>query len=306
MSGLVVIAGEALIDLVLGAGGDLVAHPGGAPFNAARTVARLGQPVAFLGPVSDDRFGALLRERLVEDGVRPETIVPTDRPTTLALAEVGADGGVAYRFYLHGTSVPGLTAEDALAALPGETAILYVSGVGLAFEPMATALEAAATSLVGRALVVLDTNVRPSLIDDPDAYRRNLTAALRLTDLVKASEEDLGWLSPGREPAEAARTLLGGGPSLALLTRGPKGAVAMTATDEVAVPAPPAAVVDTIGAGDAFLGGFLAWWRERGLGRDALTRIDAVTEATRFSCLVAARTCERAGASPPWRAELDG
>ena len=79
----------------------------------------------------------------------------------------------------------------------------------------------------------------------------------------------------------------------------------LTARESIEVPAPPTKVVDTIGAGDAFSGGFLAWWSERGLGAAELADRDAVREATAFACLVAARTCERPGASPPWRHELD-
>ena len=100
------------------------------------------------------------------------------------------------------------------------------------------------------------------------------------------------------------RALLERGPTVGLLTRGPNGALVITRSTEVAVPAPRAKVVDTIGAGDAFGGGFVAWWSERGLGRDDLGQIDLVVEATRFACLVAARTCSKPGASPPWRDEL--
>ena len=92
---------------------------------------------------------------------------------------------------------------------------------------------------------------------------------------------------------------------MVLLTLGAEGALVVTAAGDVAVPAPPVEVVDTIGAGDAFGGGFLAWWRSQGLDRDALHDQDAVVEATRFGVLVAARTVARAGASPPRLRELD-
>ena len=121
--------------------------------------------------------------------------------------------------------------------------------------------------------------------------------------MVKVSEEDLDWLYPDLPPVEAMRELLELGPTLGLLTRGPSGALVVTRTAEVAVPAPRAKVVDTIGAGDAFGGGFLAWWSERGLARDDLGTIDLAVEATAFACLVAARTCSRPGASPPYRSE---
>jgi fructokinase len=158
--------------------------------------------------------------------------------------------------------------------------------------------------LGGNALVAVDPNVRPGVIADPAAYRERLDRVLARTQLVKVSEEDLAWLEPELPAVEALRALLERGPIAGLLTRGPNGAVIVTRTAEVAVPAPRATVVDTIGAGDAFGGGFLAWWRERGLGRDDLGRIDLVVEATRFACLVAARTCSKPGASPPYRSEL--
>jgi fructokinase len=170
--------------------------------------------------------------------------------------------------------------------------------------PAADALEALARELHGRALVMADPNCRPAVIADPAAYRARLGRVFARADVVKVSEEDLAWLAPGVPAADAARALLGQGPAVVLLTRGGEGAVAITAEGAADVPAPPVQVVDTIGAGDAFSAGWLAWWSERGLDRDALSDAGAVTEATRFACLVAARTCERAGASPPRRSEL--
>ena len=104
----IVVGGEALVDLVAG-GGALEAHLGGGPFNTARTLGRLEQPVAFLGRISRDRFGAQMLAQLEEDGVGLDAVVPTDDPTTLALAEVDARGAATYRFYWQGTSAPGLT-----------------------------------------------------------------------------------------------------------------------------------------------------------------------------------------------------
>jgi fructokinase len=127
---------------------------------------------------------------------------------------------------------------------------------------------------------------------------------LARADVVKVSEDDMAWLDPGREPVEAARALLAGGAAVALLTRGPDGAVVVFPDRELVVPAVDADVVDTIGAGDALGGGFVAWWHERGLGRAELHDAARVVEATHFAARVAARTVERAGASPPRRSEL--
>jgi fructokinase len=123
--------------------------------------------------------------------------------------------------------------------------------------------------------------------------------------VLKVSEEDLDWLAPGRRSVDAVRDFLAEGPSVGLLTRGPSGALVITRTAEVAVPSPRTKVVDTIGAGDAFGGGFVAWWYARGLGREELGHIDSAVAATEFACLVAARTCARPGASPPRLSELE-
>jgi fructokinase len=301
----ILVGGEALYDLVpQGSAEELRGHPGGGPFNTARTVGRLAQPVAYLGRLSTDRFGQQLEALLADDGVGLDCLVRTDDPTTLALAEVDHDGVARYRFYERGTAAPGLTPEAALEALPADVDILHVGTLGLALEPVASALEAVVERVAGRALIAVDPNCRPWVIKDPVAYRKRLDRVLGRSHLLKVSEEDLDYLQPAVPPIEAVRELLERGPTVGLLTRGPSGALVVTRTAEVAVPAPRAKVIDTIGAGDAFGGGFVAWWSERGLGRDELAQIDLVVEATRFACLVAARTCSRPGASPPWRHEL--
>jgi fructokinase len=293
-----------LYDLVLDGDEDLRAHPGGGPFNTARAIARLEEPVAYLGRLSTDHFGTTLERLLAADGVRLDAVVHTDEPTTLALAEIDEHGSAVYRFYERGTSAPGLTPELALGALPPSVSILHVGTLGLALEPVADALEAVIEALSGRALIAVDPNVRPGVISDPDAYRRRMDRVLDRTDVVKVSDDDLAWLDPGRPPLAAARALLDHGPAVVLVTRGGAGAVVVNAGGDIAVPAPKVTVVDTIGAGDAFGGGFLAWWRSRDLGREQLRDDDLVVEATRFAARVAACTCARAGASPPRLDEL--
>jgi fructokinase len=302
----VVVAGEALFDLVpTGDADGLRGHAGGGPFNTARTIGRLGVPVAFLGRLSSDRFGRRLEELLAADGVALDCVVRTGDPTTLAVAEVDRGGVARYRFYTRGTSAPGLTSEAALAALPERVGALHVGTLALALEPVASALEAAVNRLEGDALIVVDPNCRPSAIDDRDAYRARLARVLARSDVVKVSEEDVSWLEPDVGAVDGVRALLERGPAVGLLTRGPRGALVVTRTETAVVPAPPCEVVDTIGAGDAFGGAFVAWWCERGFRAGELNRLELVTEATRFACTVAALTCARPGASPPLRSELE-
>ncbi len=301
---MIVVAGEALVDVVLDRFGGLTGHPGGGPYNVARTLGRLDQPVVYLGRISTDRFGDRLRKQLEEDGVRLDAVVPTADPTTLAIAETDGRGSATYRFYTAGTSTPGLTAEDAVAALPERVATLHVGTLSLVLEPIAESLEAVIRQASDETLVALDPNIRPAIVNDVPAYRERLARIIGRTDLLKASEDDLAWLAPDQDPCAAAQDLLREGPTVAVVTRGSRGAVVVTPSETIPVPAVPVEVVDTIGAGDAFGGAFIAWWHDHGLGRTDLSDRDAVLEATGFACLVAARTCERAGAAPPRASEL--
>lgn len=277
----IVVAGEALFDLVLAEDGSMSAHAGGGPFNAARTIARLGTQVTFLGWISDDAFGRRLAAMLADDGVEHPDELCTDRPTTLAVAEIAHGGAATYRFYTEGTAAAQGVPQ---ACLPSAVDALMIGTLGLVIEPLAASIERLVQAT--DAPVLLDANVRPSAIADEPAYRARLERLLKRTTFLKASDDDLAWLVPGADPVEAARML---GAPITLLTRGAQGATVVTADGETDVPAPRVAVVDTIGAGDAFAGAFLA---RRGEG---------VAQAAAFAAEVAADTCSRPGADPPRR-----
>jgi fructokinase len=294
-AGPIVVAGEALADLVPNGGG-FTTHLGGGPFTAARTLARLGRPAWFAGALSTDGLGTQLRAALVADGVRLDCVTLVDEPTTLAIADVDAEGAARYRFYVDGTSAPMLSA----VTLPAGVSALHVGTLGLVLEPMASVIETLVVEAPLDVLVTVDPNCRPDLVADRRAYRERLDRVLARADLVKASVEDLAWLEPDARPAEAARRI--GVP--VVVTAGGEGALVVTREDAVKVPARPVRVVDTIGAGDAFGGGLLAWWMERGLGKVALADTAALVEAAVFATRVASVVVSRAGAVPPWRSEV--
>ncbi len=294
---MITVAGEALIDLIADESGRLDPRPGGGPFNTARTVARLGQPAAYLGRLSADGFGRTLRDLLDADGVHIAVPEATEEPTTLAMLDVDAAGVARYRFYLTGTSVPDLTE----ATLPDRTTALHIGALGLTAEPSGSTIERLVGSLPDSTLLMLDPNCRPSAIADRQAYLGRIARVLRRADVVKASTEDLGYLGWDGGPGDfgAARCML--------LTDGAAPVAVVTASGRRdLVEVPPVDVVDTVGAGDAFGGAFLAWWSRNGLGREDLDQADNVREATAAAVEVSAITCTRRGADPPWASELTG
>ena len=301
---MIVVAGEALIDLIISPDGRLVAVPGGGPFNTARTIARLGLPVAFLGRLSDDRFGQNLRAVLSDDGVDLSLIESTSAPTTLAIAELDDVGAATYRFHTAETSAPGLSADAVRAALAIGPRALHVGALGLVLEPMAQAIVDGVKRADPTTLVMLDPNCRPLVIADRPGYLERVQPVLRRADIVKLSSDDLSYMAPGVSTVAAARDLLGHGPAAVLLTDGPKPVVGLTPTFTFELAVPDVAVVDTVGAGDAFGGAFLARWIERGFGRAELADDVALREAVARAIEVATLTCGRPGADPPRAGDL--
>ena len=297
---MIVVVGEALVDLVIEPDGDVTAALGGGPFNTARACGRLGADVAFVGAVSDDRFGTMLACSLADDGVRTDRLEHVSVPTTLAAAELDPDGAATYHFYFAETSAPSLTS----APMVQEGDVVFTGGLALVLEPMAATVEAMIADAVGRALVMVDVNCRPRVVHDREAYLARVGRVLAGTDVVKASDDDLEYLVPGLDPLDAARSLLARGPRVVLVTRGGDGVDVVTAEGHRRVPVAPVDVVDTIGAGDSFAGGFLSWWSLAGLGRAEVASLDDLADAVAAANVVAAAVCGRRGADPPRRGEL--
>ena len=302
---MIVVAGESLIDLLVRADGRVTATPGGGPFNTARALARLGVPTAFLGRLSSDAFGRILRTCLAEDGVDLSLAPTTADPTLLAVADIAADGSATYRFHAIGSAAAGLTPTDLPDGLPPTTTALHVGTLGLVLEPMATTIAGLVAAAAPDALVMVDPNCRPAAIADEAAYRSRLAAVVDRADVVKVSVDDLAWLDPARSPVDAARALLVERSSVALVTDGGGPVRVVTGASVTEVPVPRVAVVDTVGAGDAFGAGFLAAWARAGRGRAELADAEALVAAVRFAVEVGAVSTTRPGADPPRLAELE-
>ena len=301
---MIVVCGEALIDMVLSDEGTRRPSPGGGPFNTARALARLGVPTAFLGHFSQDELGRLLANRLEADGVSLALASFGPEPTTIAVANVGTDGVVEYEFVIKGTSAPNLTREMVPRDLPSGVNALHLGTLGLVLQPIASSLTELVERENGRRVIMLDPNIRPMLATDPQ-YRPRLYSLISESTIVKASAEDLAWLYPDIDYPAAAERILEAGVRLVLVTLGAAGAFGATQNAHLSVPAPPVQVVDTIGAGDAFGAAALAWLHDRDALDPKLSLSERdVRSVLEFSCLAASLTCRHAGAEPPWRSEM--
>ena len=299
VSFVITVVGEALIDIIVDPAGNVTSVVGGAPLNTARTIARLGVPATFLGGVSTDTFGARIMRLLEADGVGYALGKQVDEPTTLAIAQIDADGAATYRFMMEGTSAAAVTSQAALSHVGPQCSALHVGTLGLVLQPLADATAAVVSASPADRLVMVDPNCRPSVMSSSDVFDRTLRAVLERADVVKVSGDDLAFIYPSIEVHDAAVRLQRESGAVVLFTDGAKSVHVLTESDDVVLEVPKVAVVDTVGAGDSFSGGFLAQWQSKGFGRADVANLDEVLSAARFGIAVAAITCQRAGADPP-------
>lgn len=305
---MITVCGEGVVDLVEEQPGVFRAYPGGSPLNVAVGVAALGRPASLLGRLGVDRFGQVLREHLTGHGVSMRDVVDATEPTSLAVVSVDAAGKAAYDFYVQGTADWGWGAADLAGPLRGDVVALHAGSLASCVEPGAQVIEALVRRERARGAVTLtyDPNVRPVLMGERAAAVDRVSRWVGLVDLVKVSDEDLAWLYPGRAAAVVAGEWARSGPALVVVTCGSDGAFAVTGSGVVVRRrARRVRVVDTVGAGDAFTAGLLDALFGAGLlgvgGREKLSGLTAagLADVLDHAGLVAALTCERAGATPP-------
>jgi fructokinase len=305
------VIGEALVDLVQSReDARFSAHPGGSAFNVAITLARLGDRVAFAGQRGADGFGELLGAKLLGSGVRPDHWRTLDRPSSLAVAALDDRGQAKYSFYFGGTA--GLAFEE-LGPLPA-TDVLHAGSIASWLPPAAgyvqDVLRAARSG--GTTLVSYDPNVRPALVSDLATTTAEIERCIALAHVVKASDEDVATLHPGESVDAVAARWCALGAALVVVTRGADGAIAFGPGGELLRQAAPRiTVADTVGAGDSFAGALLSALAGTGLGapaglaRAVATRDARLAQVLGVAVAVSAFTCQRPGADPPTRGELD-
>jgi fructokinase len=292
------VIGESLIDIV-----ESDEHVGGSPLNVAVGLGRLGREVDFLTYIADDAYGRRITEYLNAAGVQLVSESRTAERTATARSTIAEDGSADYVFDL----------DWRLSGTPPVAPPLFVhtGSIAAVQDPGCLAVAALIDTYRVSATVTFDPNVRPSLIADRDLARERIEHLVERSDIVKVSEEDLRWIDPDRPPERIAQTWLALGPAIVAVTMADRGAAAVCAAGVARVPARPVQVVDTVGAGDAFMVGLIdALWGRGLLGAQRRAELagldlDALTAALEAASAAAALTVGRAGADLPDRAALD-
>lgn len=309
---MILCCGESLIDMIPSktSSGEccFVPRAGGAVLNTAVSLGRLGVPAGMLTGLSNDFFGQQLADYLFESKVDISHVIQSDRPTTLAFVHLQA-GQATYSF-MDENSAGRMLREIDLPVISSRVSALFLGGISLACEPSAETYAALLQREAKDRVVMLDPNIRPQFINDIDRYRARLTAMVKRSDIVKVSDDDLNWLMPEAIPLqEKAIAMLELGPSILIVTQGAEGVSAYSRDgSKLDVPASSATVVDTVGAGDTFNGGFLAKLSKLNcLSKTHIASLpnEVLKQALEFGASVAAVTVSREGANPPWAIELD-
>jgi fructokinase len=306
---MILCCGEALIDMLPAPVQDgaisFVPHRGGAVYNTAIALGRLGSQVGFLSGVSSDFFGEMLVAGLADSRVDTSHLIRSARPTTLAFVAL-VEGQAKYVFYDE-NSAGRMVGEADLPLLGPDVAALHFSCISLVAEPSGSAYEALARREAGRRVIMLDPNIRTGFITDVAAHRARMRRMRSMADIVKLSDEDLAWFGEEGSDEEIARRWLAEGPSIVVITHGARGARAFARNAAAATASLRVEVVDTVGAGDTFNAGMLHHLDRAGLlDRRALGAIgqDDLAAMLHTAARAAAITVSRAGANPPWAHEL--
>ena len=306
---MILCCGECLIDMLprqTGAGEDAFApHAGGAVFNTAVALGRLGADVGFYSGISNDLFGQILSDGLAASHVDASFAKRSDRPTTLAFVKL-TNGQASYAFYDENTAGR-MLGEDDLPDLPDNVNALFFGGISLVAEPAAETYATLMERAASHRVCMIDPNVRPSFITDEPRYRARITAMMANADIIKVSDEDLHWLCGEGDLGDLANGLIDKGAKLVCVTQGADGVTGYTARHALHVASKRAEVVDTVGAGDTFNAGLLQGLSKSGaLTKDAISALseDQLRAGLELGVTCAAITVSRAGANPPWAHEI--
>jgi fructokinase len=294
------VCGEVLIDLLPGTPNRL-AIVGGGPANTAKALSRLGHQVQFIDGISTDAYGNSARAELVRDGVGLDLALSSDLPTCTATVSLADDGSASYEFLINGTATFAFDESWLPDPERHKPEVLQIGTLVTIIEPGASILYDWAIKVSEFAPIVFDPNIRPSVMPDLRKYREEVEKWLKISAVVKFSEDDIAALYPNEDPIEIAKNCIDKGVQLVVITRGANGLVGVTADGVVDVPGIKVTVVDTVGAGDTVGAIIVEAVIEAGILNLTGSKL---REVLHRAAVAAAITCSRAGAQPPRAFEL--
>jgi fructokinase len=297
------VCGEVLIDLIPDDSGERVPHVGGGPATTAKALARLGHDVYFIDGISSDKYGQMSRQELLDDEVKLDLALNSDKPTCLAIVSINENGGASYQFEIVGTA----TFDFSDLWLPDPSrykpSVLHIGTLVTVIQPGADVLYDWAMQVAEFAPIVFDPNVRSVVMNDRDKYLAAVERWVAISSVMKVSDDDLAWLYPDQQYKDVARRWISDGAALVVVTRGVDGLVGFTADGSVEVPGVKVDVADTVGAGDTVGAIVVEAMIEKGILN--LTG-DTLKVILNRAAAAAGITCSRKGAQPPYKHELKG
>jgi fructokinase len=297
------VCGEVLIDLIPDGIGERVPHVGGGPANTAKALARLGHDVYFIDGISSDQYGQMSRQDLLDDEVKLDLALSSDKPTCLAIVSLNENGGASYEFEIDGTA----TFDFSASWLPDPSryrpSVLHIGTLVTVIQPGADVLYDWAMQVAEFAPIVFDPNVRSVVMNDREKYLAAVERWVAISSVVKVSDDDLAWLYPDQQYADVARRWISDGAALVVVTRGADGLVSFTSDGVVEVPGVKVDVADTVGAGDTVGAIIVEAMIEKGILNLTGDTLKAVLNR---AAVAAGITCSRKGAQPPYKHELKG
>ena len=297
------VCGEVLIDLIPDGSGERVPHVGGGPANTAKALARLGHEVYFIDGISSDKYGQMSRQELLDDEVKLDLALNSDKPTCLAIVSLNENGGASYEFEIAGTATFDFSASWLPDPSRYKPSVLHIGTLVTVIQPGADVLYDWAMQVAEFAPIVFDPNVRSVVMNDRDKYLAAVERWVAISSVVKVSDDDMAWLYPGQQYADVAKRWINDGAALVVVTRGADGLVGFTAEGSVDVSGVKVDVADTVGAGDTVGAIVVEAIIEKGILN--LTG-DALKAVLNRAAIAAGITCSRKGAQPPYKHELKG
>ena len=305
---MIAVLGENVVDLLMQPDDNFCPHLGGSPFNVAIGVGKQEVPVAYLSPISRDRFGDDFLRYMQTHNVEYGVPYRSERPSSVAIVTLDAQRQPYYSIYRHHVADRDICTGVLVSHLPIETRILHTGSLALEPEDLSKVKTLLIFAKSRGIRISIDINIRMDFVTDKAAYCAGIEELVPLCDYIKASDEDLSRLYPGMQLSDALEKFKLLIPNaLFAFTEGDKGAHLYTKTTQITMPVMrPDVFGDTVGAGDTFYSMLLSYLWSENLDAIAPSSLSdkQLSPALRHAIVAASINVSRHGCVPPSKIEV--